>query len=71
LQRQANPAQLGAALASLIADTPERRDQLNAFARLDAIMGIGTVIPSEKAASIVIERARRGRDVLSPQRATQ
>jgi lipid-A-disaccharide synthase len=58
LQREANPERLAAALASLIADTPERQHQLSAFARLDAIMGIGAVAPSEMAATIVIERAR-------------
>lgn len=61
LQRQASPDRLAAALRLLIADTPERRKQLNAFARLDAIMGIGTTLPSEKAAAVVIECASRGR----------
>jgi lipid-A-disaccharide synthase len=59
LQRQATPDRLAAALLPLIADTPERRKQLNAFARLDAIMGIGTTVPSEKAASVVLEHALR------------
>jgi lipid-A-disaccharide synthase len=61
LQRQATPDRLAAALGSLIADTPERRKQLDAFARLDAIMGIGTTAPSEKAAAVVIECALCGR----------
>ena len=60
LQRQVRPDLLAAALASLVADTPERKHQLKAFARLDAVMGIGSAVPSEKAATIVIERARRG-----------
>jgi lipid-A-disaccharide synthase len=54
LQRQASPDRLAAALSSLMADTPERRKQLDAFARLDAIMGIGTTAPSEKAAAVVV-----------------
>jgi len=61
LQRQASADRLAAALRLLIADTPERRKQLNAFARRDAIMGIGTTLPSEKAAAVVIECASRGR----------
>jgi lipid-A-disaccharide synthase len=59
LQRQANPDRLAAALSSLIADTPERKKQLDAFARLDPIMGIGTTAPSEKAATVVMECALR------------
>lgn len=61
VQRQANPEQLAAALAPLIADTPERQRQLAAFARLDAVMAIGSARPSEAAAEIVLEVARRGR----------
>jgi lipid-A-disaccharide synthase len=60
LQRQASPDRLAAALGSLIVDTPERRKQLDAFARLDAIMGIGATAPSEKAAAVVMEYAVRG-----------
>lgn len=58
LQRQVNAERLATALGSLIADTPERQRQLDAFARLDAIMGIGAAVPSEQAAAIVMERAR-------------
>jgi lipid-A-disaccharide synthase len=61
LQRQANPAQLAAALLLLSLDTPERRNQLRAFARLDAIMGVGKIAPSERAADIVLDLARNGR----------
>jgi lipid-A-disaccharide synthase len=60
LQRQASPDRLAAELGSLIADTPERKKQLDAFARLDPIMGIGTTAPSEKAAAVVMECASRG-----------
>jgi lipid-A-disaccharide synthase len=62
LQRQANPDRLAAALRSLIADTAERRKQLDAFSRLDAIMGIGATAPSQKAAAVVLEYALRGRN---------
>jgi len=56
-QRDATPERLAAALARLIGDTPERQAQLAAFARLDAVMAIGTARPSEAAADIVIRFA--------------
>ena len=61
IQRQANAEQLASALAPLIEDTAERQRQLAAFARLDAVMGIGTARPSEAAAEVVLDVARRGR----------
>jgi lipid-A-disaccharide synthase len=61
VQRDATPERLAAALASLIEDTPERQRQLAAFARIDEVMRIGTARPSEAAADIVVEVARRGR----------
>jgi lipid-A-disaccharide synthase len=60
-QRQATPERLAAALAPLIADSPERHAQIAALARIDAIMGIGTARPSETAAEIVLRLARQGR----------
>jgi lipid-A-disaccharide synthase len=54
LQRQATAEALASALVPLLADTPERQRQLDAFARLDQVMGIGTVNPSESAADIVL-----------------
>ena len=62
VQHQATPERLAAALAPLLADTPERQAQVSAFARLDAIMDIGGRAPSDKAAEIVLDVARRGRD---------
>jgi lipid-A-disaccharide synthase len=61
IQRAANPDRLAATLAPLIRDTPERQRQVAAFARLDEVMRIGTARPSEAAAEVVIEVARRGR----------
>jgi lipid-A-disaccharide synthase len=61
LQGAATPAALADAMAPLLRDTPERRRQLEAFARLDAIMEIGSARPSERAAAIVLEIATRGR----------
>ncbi|MEZ5888822.1 MAG: lipid-A-disaccharide synthase [Xanthobacteraceae bacterium] len=63
LQRQVAPEPLVAALAPLLADTPERRRQLAAFARLDQVMKIGAANPSEAAAQFVLDHAagrRRG-----------
>ncbi|MDC7786414.1 lipid-A-disaccharide synthase [Rhodoplanes sp. TEM] len=59
VQRAATPETLAAALAPLLADTPERRGQVTAFATLDAIMQIGTAQPSERAADIVLAEMRR------------
>jgi lipid-A-disaccharide synthase len=42
-----------------MSDTPERRRQIGAFARLDAIMEIGHIIPSDKAAALVLDSVRR------------
>ncbi len=41
-------------LTELLADTPARQRQLDAFAKLDGIMGTGAQSPSQRAAQIVI-----------------
>ncbi|MGC1776527.1 MAG: lipid-A-disaccharide synthase [Xanthobacteraceae bacterium] len=61
LQEDCTPEKLAAAMETLIGDTPERRRQTEAFARLDGIMGLGAATPSAKAAAIVLDVARRGR----------
>ena len=61
LQRACTPEALADALVPLVSDTPERQRQIDAFRRLDTIMGIGAITPSAKAAAIVAEIARRGR----------
>jgi lipid-A-disaccharide synthase len=61
IQRQATPERLAAALAPLVADTPQRQAQIAAFARLDSVMAIGAARPSEAAAEIVLDVAKRGR----------
>jgi lipid-A-disaccharide synthase len=61
LQRECTPEKLADALIPLISDTVERRRQIEAFHRLDTIMGIGTLAPSAQAAAIVADVARRGR----------
>ncbi|MBV9555674.1 MAG: lipid-A-disaccharide synthase [Pseudolabrys sp.] len=59
LQNDATPERLAASLAPLIGDTVERRDQIGAFKELDTIMQIGTLIPSERAARVILETARQ------------
>jgi lipid-A-disaccharide synthase len=54
LQRQATAKNLADALVAIARDSPERRRQCEAFARLDAIMEIGGTVPSERAAAAVI-----------------
>ena len=62
IQQDCTVDNLSRALRPLLSDTPERRRQLEAFARLDAIMEIGVVHPSSRAAEIVLaEAARAGR----------
>jgi lipid-A-disaccharide synthase len=63
IQRDASPGRLAATLDPLIRDTPERRRQLAAFARIDEAMRIGTARPSEAAAEVVLDVARGGRRV--------
>jgi lipid-A-disaccharide synthase len=59
VQEECTPARLAAALVPLIGDTPERRRQIEAFARLDAIMEIGSRAPAGRAADIVLQAMRR------------
>jgi lipid-A-disaccharide synthase len=58
LQEDCTAEKLAVALEPLIADTPERRRQIDALSRLDGIMGVGVATPSAKAAAIVLEVAR-------------
>jgi lipid-A-disaccharide synthase len=61
LQEDCTPGRLADGLLPLLRDSPERRRQLDAFARLDAIMQIGRAQPSDRAAEIVLDLAGRGR----------
>jgi lipid-A-disaccharide synthase len=60
LQQDCTPARIADALVPLFSDSAERRQQTQAFARLDRIMEIGTT-PSAKAAAVVRDAALRGR----------
>ncbi|HEY6024642.1 MAG TPA: lipid-A-disaccharide synthase [Pseudolabrys sp.] len=55
LQRDCTSERLAEALLPLLADTPERRRQIEAFARLDTIMEIGNSRPSDRAAALVLD----------------
>jgi lipid-A-disaccharide synthase len=60
LQRDCTPQKLSAALAPLLSDSPQRRAQIDAFGRLDAVMGGEAASPSRRAADIVLRLAARG-----------
>jgi lipid-A-disaccharide synthase len=60
LQRACTPERIADALVPLVSDTPERRRQIDAFARLDRIMALD-MVPSAKAAAVVLDVARNGR----------
>jgi lipid-A-disaccharide synthase len=60
LQEECTAERLTEALIPLIEDSPERRRQIDAFARLDEIMQIGAAAPASRAADIVLaEMGRR------------
>jgi lipid-A-disaccharide synthase len=61
LQENCTPENLAAALRAILSDTPERRRQVEAFARIDAIMSTGKESPSVRAADIVLATMRKGR----------
>ena len=62
IQEDCTPAKLAPALRDVLGDTPLRRRQVDAFARIDAIMSTGQKSPSVRAADIVLAtlRARSG-----------
>jgi lipid-A-disaccharide synthase len=59
LQQNCTAENLATALRPLLRDTPERRRQIEAFARLDSIMEVGSSAPAVRAADIVLVEARR------------
>jgi lipid-A-disaccharide synthase len=58
VQYNATPQKLAVAMREIIADSPARQTQLDAFARLDKIMQLGRVRPSDRAADIVLAELR-------------
>jgi lipid-A-disaccharide synthase len=57
LQRDCTPQRLSNALLPLLADTPQRRRQVESLARLDRLMDIGQASPSDRAAALVLDCA--------------
>ncbi len=57
-QEQCTAQTIVPVLRDMLTDTPARRRQLEAFARLDGIMGTGAQSPSQRAADIVIAMMR-------------
>lgn len=58
LQEDCVPDKLVPALRDVLADTPMRRRQAEAFARIDAIMATGARSPSARAADVVLAMLR-------------
>jgi lipid-A-disaccharide synthase len=57
LQGDCTAEKLSEALLPLLTDSPQRRRQIEAFARLDGLMEIGKAVPSERAAALVLDCA--------------
>ncbi len=59
IQEDCTPEKLVASLQEVLADTPMRRRQVDALARLDSIMGVGRTSPSVGAANVVLATMRK------------
>jgi lipid-A-disaccharide synthase len=62
LQHDCTPEKLSDALRDVLADSPSRRRQVEAFARIDKIMSTGNQPPSVRAADIVLATLRKSRE---------
>jgi len=63
LQENCTAEKLAPAVADVLAESAARRRQIEAFAKLDAIMSTGNASPSVRAADIVLETMRKSRRV--------
>jgi lipid-A-disaccharide synthase len=61
IQQDCTPANLAAALAPLLQDSPERARQVAALARIPAALQVAGTSPSDAAADIVLHYAEHGR----------
>jgi lipid-A-disaccharide synthase len=61
LQEDCTPENLAHALREVFGDSPSRRKQLDAFARIDEILSTGNQPPSARAADIVLATMRKAR----------
>jgi len=59
VQRQCTAKNLAAALSDILGDTPARARQIEAFKRLDTIMGASGDSPSKRAAQAVLDLVER------------
>lgn len=59
IQEDCTPEKLVIALRDVLADTPMRRHQVEAFAKIDATMSMGAQPPSVRAADIVLATMRK------------
>jgi lipid-A-disaccharide synthase len=66
LQENCVPARLAEALISVLGEGPARRKQLDAFATLDAVMGIGALQPSDAAAAAVLALVEQNHRAATP-----
>jgi lipid-A-disaccharide synthase len=62
LQQDCTPEKLSPALRDVLTDSPLRRRQVEAFAKLDAIMSTGNQPPSVRAADVVLATLRKSRE---------
>ena len=65
VQNDCTPDKLASALREVLVDSALRRRQLDAFAKIDAIMSTGSASPNVRAADIVLATMRKGRRALS------
>ena len=63
IQQDCIPEKLVPALREVLGDSPQRRRQREAFARLDTVMSTGNQPPSVRAADIVLETMHKSRRV--------
>jgi lipid-A-disaccharide synthase len=61
LQENCTAEKLASALGEVVSDSPMRRRQVEAFARIDGIMSTGNQPPSVRAADIVLGMLRKSR----------
>jgi len=61
LQEDCTAENLARALREVMAATPARASQVDAFAGIESIMTTGGVSPSVRAADIVLATVRKGR----------
>ena len=59
LQRRCTADNLAATLANILGDTPARARQIEAFERLEATLGVGSIAPSKRAAQAVLDLIAR------------